>query len=121
MYMNLFLMKMKLVPKKLLLSYKLYLHFEQMKREMQDKKRKKEPVNENETFISHTTFHLVNAVKFIKENLDLNDAISFSEAIKKATAYVQEIVEIEKIKAIEYNHNRFFKDSSTNEKIRNHI
>ncbi len=108
---------------RMLLPYKLYLPFEQKKREIQSRKRKKEMVGENETFISHATFHLVNAVKFIAEGegWDLNKPKNFKDSIEKAILYIEELVEEERKVVDEYNHNRLFKDSSTNGKIKNHI
>ncbi len=66
---------------RMLLPYKLYLPFEQKKRAIQSRQRNKEMVGENETFISHATFHLVNADQFIAEGegWDLNKSKNFKD------------------------------------------
>lgn len=108
----------------MLKPYKIYLPLEVMKKQIQKKKRKKEPVNEREAFISRATFHLLNAIKIIeeKENIDLNEGENIDYAIQNAISFISEIVKIESKKRGElYTHDKFFKEVPTNKIIRDFV
>ena len=109
---------------KMLTSYRIYLPLEEMKKEIQKKKRKREPINENEAFISRATFHLLNSVKIIsdKENLNLNDETERNKAIEKAIFFVNQVVQREaKKRGSTYTHDKFFKEKPTNKIIQEYI
>lgn len=114
----------EITASKMLKPYRIYLPLEKMKKEIQSKKRKKEPIDENEAFISRATFHLLNAVKIIqeKESIDLEKETGMNEAIQKAIEYVRELVhsELEKRKEL-YTHDKFFKEVTTNKIVRDHV
>ena len=114
----------EITASKMLKPYKVFIPLERMKKEIQKKKRGKEPVNEKEAFISRATFHLLNVVKIIeeKENLNLDDDKNIHSAIQKSISYVSEIVKSEAKKRGElYTHDKFFKETPTNGIIRDHV
>jgi len=109
---------------KMLLPYRSYLPLAARKREIQKTKRKKEPISEEDAFVSRATFHLLNTVKIIaeKESLDLERDENIYKAIDKAIEYVKEVIEIEKEKRGEqYTHDKFFKETAANRLIREHV
>lgn len=109
---------------KMLLPYRIYLPLERMKRVIQEKKRRKEAIDENEAFISRATFHILNAVGLIagKETVDLSDEDEIDKTIHKAISYVSEVVETESQKRGQvYTHDKFFKEIPTNRLIREYV
>lgn len=109
---------------KMLIPYRVFLPLEEIKKQIQRKKRRKEPINEKEAFISRATFHLLNTVKVIaqKEDLDLEKKENIEKAIEKAISYVSEVVEIQSEKRGQlYTHDKFFKEVPTNEIIQDHV
>jgi len=114
----------KINAEEMLKPYLVFVPLERMKREIQKKKRKKEEVDEKEAFISRAIFHLLNVVKLIEENeqIDLSNERDIDYAIKKAINFVSEVVEREmKNRGELYTHDKFFKEISTNKIIRNHV
>ena len=102
---------------KMLVPYKIYIPIEDLKREVQRKKRKKESLNEREGFISFATFHILNLVKYIAmgEKLDLNEEKNMDLAIKKAIDMLSIIVKsMRESLGDEYSHTQFFKETGTN-------
>ena len=109
---------------KMLKPYKVYIPLEQMKKEIQKKKRKKEPVNEREAFISRATFHLLSVANIIeeKESIDLEDESNINSTVEKAIGYVNEVVDLQSEERGElYTHDKFFKEILTNKTIRDHV
>ncbi len=119
---------------------KLYLPLLQMKKEIQRKKRKKEPINEKEAFISRAIFHILNGVKFLFENaeakIDSEDITPNIRKGKKETLYqtkgddftkkaidlIYEVVEKQmKVRGDLYTHDKFFKEIPTNNILKMHI
>ena len=81
-------------------------------------------VNEKDAFISRAIFHLLNTVKIIeeKEKLDFTKQKDIDKAIKKAITFVGEVVKSEaKNRGDLYTHDKFFKETSTNKIISNHV
>jgi len=126
--------------KELLKIYKIYLPILEMKKIIQRKKRKKEPINELESFISRATFHIMNTIKFIIEDReksinesdleqdDKNKQIekiyekNVHSIIKKAIGYINNIVKNEiKIRGDIYTHDKFFKEIPTNQIIKTFV
>lgn len=108
----------------MLKPYKVFLPLEKRKKEIQKKKREKEPFDKNEAFVSWGIFHLLNVVKMIEENesINLENESDRDEAIQKAINYVKELVDRELESRGElYAHDRFFKEASTNRKLREHV
>jgi len=124
----------------LLRLYKLYIPLLDMKKDIQRKKRRKDPVNEKEAFISRATFHILNGIKyqFLKEeNLINQEEISDKERNRKkqelfetkATEFTEVSINLIYEVVIKemsergdlYTHDKFFKEIQTNEIIRNHI
>lgn len=125
----------------LLRLYKLYLPLLKQKKAIQQKKRKKERVAENEAFISRATFHILNGTKYLFEKEEnyieaskrltkpekkllkqnLHDSMG-DRFTKKAIKMVFEVVKKEmKIRGKNYTHDKFFKEIPTNNIIRTHI
>ena len=114
----------EITASKMLKPYMIYLPLEKKKKEIQKKKRKNEPVNEKESFISRATFHILNVVKIIekRESLNLDNEDSMYLAIQKAINYVNEVVDSESKKRGElYTHDKFFKEVPTNKIIQRHV
>lgn len=130
----------KITGKELLKLYNIYLPILERKKEVQRKKRKKEPVIEKEAFITRATFHILNVIKFIIEdrvqrienryNIEIerdkaidklfeNDIESITE---KAIEYINEVVVDEmKLRGDLYTHDNFFKELGTSTKIRTYV
>jgi hypothetical protein len=109
---------------KMLKPYKVFLPLEKRKKEIQRKKRKKEYFNKNEAFVSWGIFHLLNVVKIIeeKESVNLENESDRNNTIQKAINYVEELVDYElEDKGEFYTHDKFFKEASTNTKLREHV
>jgi hypothetical protein len=110
--------------KKMLIPYRVFIPIEAMKKEIQRKKRKKEPIDEKSAFISRATFHILNSVKVIseKENIKLEKEQDIDEAVAKAISYIAEVVEAESQNRGElYTHDKFFKEIPTNAVIRDYV
>jgi hypothetical protein len=109
---------------RMLIPYHIFLPLEQMKKEIQKKKRKKEAINEEEAFISRATFHLVSAVRIIAEHnkLDVTKKKDAGIAIDKAIEYVGKVVKTESAKRGSlYTHDKFFKEIPTNKIIADYV
>jgi hypothetical protein len=110
--------------RQLLFLHKLYRPLVAMKREIQRKKRKREKVNEKESFISRATFHILNGMKFVAEfeDLDLEKKNDQERAMDVAITMIFEVVEKEmSARGDTYTHDKFFKELPTNAVVRNHI
>ena len=124
----------------LLRLFNLYQPLLDWKRNIQRKKRQKEQVDKKEDFISRSTFHILNGTKFLFNNeiknirdqniseqekqIQINEMFSIKkdEIIQKSINMVYEVVKIEITKRGEsYSHDKFFKETSTNDIIRNHF
>ena len=109
---------------RLLAPLLLYKPIEEMKRQIQRKKRKKQQVTDEESFVSLATFHILNAMKLVaqQESLELEDVNDAQTARQKAIALIGEVVKREmKARGELYTHDRFFKQRETNEALRMHI
>lgn len=109
---------------RMLVPYRVFLPLERMKKQIQRKKRKKDPIDEKEAFISRATFHLLNTVKLIseKEKLNLDREEDIGIAIEKAIFYISEIVDKHSRERGElYTHDKFFKEIPTNKIIQDHV
>lgn len=125
----------------LLKLYKIYLPLLARKKIIQKKKRKKEPINEQEAFVSRATFHLLNVIKLlishdetqIRENFDKKEEIDLyldglytqekiDEYIETAISLVYEVILKEiKNRGDFYTHDKFFKEIQTNTIIKNYV
>lgn len=95
-----------------------------MKRDIQRKKRKREQINEQESFVSRAVFHIVNVVKLVGkyEFIDLSDEKNIFLAINKAINLIAKVVEKEsKSRGSVYTHDKFFKEIKTNDIIRDYV
>lgn len=109
---------------RMLKPYNVFLPLEKMKRVIQTKKRKKEPVNEREAFISRAIYHLLNVTKMIevKEQLDFELKKDINYAIKKSIRLVGKVVKTQQNARGElYTHDKFFKEINTNKIISEYI
>ncbi|MEO7213195.1 AIPR family protein [Mucilaginibacter sp.] len=125
---------------KLLMLQKIYKPLIDLKKSIQAKKRSNTSFNEEDAFVSRATFHILNGVKIIyesdfKTNYEalarpkekeiiriavLND--NLTSYIEKSIKLIGEVVKDEKSKQGDsYNHDKFFKEISTNGIIRNYI
>lgn len=110
--------------KRLLLPYQIYLPLKVLKREIQKRKRNKQPINEQEAFVSRAIYHIVNAVGYIAEyeDLDLNNSVNIQKAIEKAINIIGEVVKREiKQRGKLYTHDKFFKEIGTSALIKERI
>jgi len=108
----------------LLFPYLLFKPLEPIKKRIQAKKRNKEPVPDNEAFISLATFHILYAMRLIAdfEVISLLDGSNVEYTRNKAIQLVWEVVSKEIPKRGElYTHDRFFKEQHTNKLIHDHI
>jgi hypothetical protein len=88
-----------------------------MKKAIQRKKRKKEPINEREAFVSRATFHILNVIRRIsdKENLPLDIELNVSVLTEKAIQLIGKVVEKARADRGDlYTHDKFFKETQTN-------
>ncbi len=118
----------------------LYLPLLQMKKEIQRKKRKKEPIDEKEAFISRAIFHVINAVKYLfkhaesvidseditpklkKERKETLYETKGDDFIKEAIEMIYEVVKNEmEVRGDLYTHDKFFKEIPTNHILKTHI
>jgi hypothetical protein len=110
--------------KNMLLPYKVYLPINEMKKEIQKRKRKKLPISEEDAFVSRATFHILNAVRYIanSRSMDLDDSTDVERAINVAIKYIGEVTKKERRKRNGlYTHDKFFKEIATNVIIRDHV
>ncbi len=108
----------------LLELYNAYYPLLEMKKKIQNKKRNREPIEEKDAYVSRAIFHILYGIKIILDNekKDLEDKSAVEEARRKSIAYVGEIVDLEIHKRGDlYTHDKFFKEVSTNEIIKNYI
>lgn len=108
----------------MLIPHKIYLPLDEMKRDIQRKKRRKEKISERDAFISRATFHLLNSVRIIaeKENLKAEEDKDINRAIELAIKYVNDVVELQSKKRGDlYTHDKFFKEIQTNKIISDYI
>lgn len=125
----------------LLRIYKIYLPILAIKKDLQNKKRKKLTIPAATEFISWATLHVVYGVKLLydKEILKINnnDSISTKEKktqitklinddpqkyIDKAILEIGKIVDAQKLKSINtFSFDKFFKENSTNSIIKTHF
>lgn len=120
--------------------YDLYKPLLKQKKEIQKKKRRKEPVAEKEAFVSRAIFHIVSGTKhFFNRAIYEIDQMDISQSQKRAEKqrvlsdkradFTREVVDIiyEVVKeqmALRpdlYTHDKFFKEIPTNNIIRNRI
>ena len=109
---------------RMLKPYNAFLPLEKMKRVIQTKKRKKEPVNERDAFISRAIYHLLNVIEIIeeKEQLDFGQTKDITYAIKKSIQFVSRVVKSEiKERGELYTHDKFFKEINTNKVINKYV
>lgn len=108
----------------LLFPYTLYKPLELMKKDIQSRKRKKQPVPENEAFISLATFHILYAMKLIAdcEQIDLTKGKSADSIREKAIQLISAVVSDTASERGElYTHDRFFKEKASNKLIADYI
>lgn len=109
---------------KLLLPYRIYLPLKLLKREIQKRKRNKQPINEQEAFVSRAIYHIVNAVGIIAqyEDLALDDSSNIQKGIEKAMSIISDVVKREvKQRGKLYTHDKFFKETGTFALLKEHI
>lgn len=114
----------KVTAERLLMPLKFYDPLQRKKKEIQRKKRRREPINEREAFISRAIFHILNAVRRVseKENLPLDIEPNVQVLIEKAIQHIGSIVQEELVKRGElYTHDKFFKEIQTNRIIHEHV
>lgn len=108
----------------LLLPYRLHQPLESIKKTIQQRKRRNEPIADSEAFISLATFHILYAIRLVAEceEIDLQDSPTIDGARAKAVELVLEVVQHEMPRRGElYTHDRFFKQKQTNSLIRDHV
>ena len=109
---------------RMLTPLRFYEPLQRMKREIQRKKRRKEPINEREAFVSRAIFHILNVIRRVseKENLPLNGELYASALVEKAIQHVGNIAQAERVKRGElYTHDKFFKETQTNRIIHDYV
>lgn len=114
----------KITAGQMLLPLRIYQPLQDMKRDIQRRKRRREPINEQESFVSRAVFHIVNVVKLVSESegLDLTQDANIHSAIDKAIAMIAQVVNREsESRGSVYTHDKFFKETQTNDVIRSHI
>jgi hypothetical protein len=110
--------------RRMLLPYKIYLPINEMKVDIQRKKRRKEKISETSAFVSRATFHILNSVKYIGEHfsLDFEKDDNIEKAIKLAIKFIREVTTKEKRKRKDlYTHDKFFKEIPTDAIVREHV
>lgn len=106
-----------ITAQRMLTPLRLYGPLQEMKRAIQRKKRRKEPINEREAFVSRATFHILNATRRIseKENLSLEIELNAPVLIEKAIQLISKVVQSAQADRKElYTHDKFFKETQTN-------
>ncbi len=125
---------------KLLRLYKLYTPLLARKKEIQQKKRRREFVDEKEAFISRATFHIVSGTKFLfekEENLINSEDITTREKESrvnnlyhtKGSDFTSQVINLIYSVVIRemsqrgdvYTHDKFFKEIQTNNMIKTYI
>lgn len=102
---------------RMLIPLKFYEPLQQMKKIIQRKKRKKEPIDEREAFVSRATFHILNVIRRIseKEKLPLDIELNTKVLIDKAIQLISVVVNKAQADRGElYTHDKFFKETQTN-------
>ncbi|MDX1961011.1 MAG: AIPR family protein [Leptospiraceae bacterium] len=114
----------EITASKMLLPYLLWLPLQDVKKDIQRKKRKKETVNEEDSFVSRATFHIVYMCRVIseKKGYDLNNENDQKRALKEAKEILKQIVLQEMVKRKKlYTHDKFFKEMETQRIIHNYL
>jgi len=114
----------KTTAAQMLVPLEFYQPLQRRKKEIQRKKRRKEPIDEREVFIPWATFHILNVIRRVseKENLSLGAKENIPTLIDKAVGHMAEIVQLEKKKRGElYAHDKFFKEVQTDATIHDYI
>lgn len=109
---------------RMLLPLRIYLPLQDKKREIQRRKRRREPINEQEAFVSRAVFHIVNVVKYVAQydGLDLAQDHDIQSAIATAIELIDQVVQMEsEARGSVYTHDKFFKEVQTNDRIRIHV
>jgi len=109
---------------RMLMPLRIYEPLQIIKSDIQWRKRRREPINEQEAYVSRAVFHILNAVRIIgdHENLDLTQEASINTAIKKAVSYINEVIDRESAsRGSVYTHDKFFKEVQTNSLIQKHV
>lgn len=109
---------------RMLVPLRIYGPLQIMKRVIQRRKRRREPINEQDAFVSRAVFHILNAVRIIgkHENFDLTQEASIKNAIDKAVSYINEVIHRESTnRGSVYTHDKFFKEVETNSLIQKHV
>lgn len=125
---------------KLLRLYKIYKPLLDVKKKIQQKKRKKEKIDEKQAFKSRAIFHIIFGTKFLFEdelnsiNNENGSQVVKTKKIKelydtKTTEYVQKSIDLiyevvqeqMKLRGDLYTHDKFFKEIPTNNLLKDHI
>lgn len=109
---------------RMLLPLRIYEPLQKKKREIQRRKRRREPINEREAFVSRATFHILNVVRIVgeRESLDLTQDSTIMTAIDKAISFIGDVVQEEEEKrGPVYTHDKLFKEIKTNTIIRDYV
>jgi hypothetical protein len=113
-----------ITAERLLVPMRLYRPLAERKAEIQRRKRKKEPVSDEDAFVSLATFHILNGMKLVAEQApyDLEDETDVVSAQTDTITLIGEIVALERVEQGElYTHDRFFKRKTTSQTIQGHI
>lgn len=108
----------------MLVPLRFYEPLQELKKEIQRKKREKKPIDDNHAFISWATFHILNVIRRVseKENLSLDIELNTPVLVNKAIGHVRKIFQNEQTKrGKEYSHDKFFKEVQTNRIISEYI
>jgi AIPR protein len=109
--------------KRMLRPYKLFHPVNQMKSDIQSKKRQKLPINEKDAFVSRATFHILYVARLVAEyyKLDLDDTKNIKKVVNKSIKLIGEVTKIEQRKRKDlYTHDKFFKEIQTNSLIKDY-
>jgi hypothetical protein len=101
----------------MLIPLKFYEPLQQMNKIIQRKKRKKEPIDEREAFVSRATLHILNVIRRIseKEKMPLDIELNTKILIDKAIQLIGVVVNKARADRGElYTHDKFFKETQTN-------
>ncbi len=101
---------------KMLVPYRISLPLEEIKREIQRKKRKREQIDEAEAFVSRAVFHIIYVMHQLAERNGVNvfDIEAVSRLQGDAVDILRDVTRDAKIARGEaYTHDKFFKERST--------
>ncbi|MFI5159298.1 MAG: AIPR family protein [Sphingobacteriales bacterium] len=120
--------------------YNLYVPLANLKTDIQKRKRKNSMIKDDEAFILHATFHILNGIKILfQPEIDKISALDISAKTKqdqvnklyksktkefqeRAISLINEIVrEQMDLQRAHYSHEQFFKEASTNGIIKTHF